>query len=49
MVVTRLGIIVISMVAGAVIAVGAVFGVSSLVSGASAKPPSHHLYNYGTP
>src|SRR5216683_1594969 len=49
MVVTRLGIIVISMVAGAVIAVGAAFGVASLVSGASVNPPSHQLYNYGTP
>jgi hypothetical protein len=49
MVVTRLGIIVISMVAGAVIAVGAAFGVSSVVSGASPKPASHQLYNYGTP
>jgi hypothetical protein len=47
--VTRLGIIVISMVAGAVIAVAAAFGVSSVVSGASPKPPSQQLYNYGTP
>jgi hypothetical protein len=49
MVVARLGIIVISMIAGAVIAVGAAFGVSSLVSGASPSPSIHQLYNYGTP
>jgi hypothetical protein len=49
MVVSRLGIIVISMIAGAAIATGAAFGVSSLVSGASGKPPAQQLYNYGTP
>lgn len=49
MVVTRLGIIVISMIAGAALAVGAAFGVSSLVSSASPNPPSQQLYNYGTP
>jgi hypothetical protein len=49
MVVSRLVIIVISMVAGAAIAAGGAFGVSSLVSGATPKPPAQQLYNYGTP
>lgn len=46
---SRLVIIVISMVAGAAIAAGGAFGVSALVSGAAPKPPAQQLYNYGTP
>jgi hypothetical protein len=49
MVVPRLLIIAISMIAGAAIAAGGALGVSSLVSGASPKPPAQQLYNYGTP
>jgi uncharacterized membrane protein len=48
LVVTHLGIIVASIVVGAMLAVGAAFGVSSVIGG-SQSPPNQTLYNYGTP
>lgn len=45
---TRLGLIVVSIVTGMVLAAGAAYGVAAL--GASPQTPANqNLYNYGTP
>lgn len=45
---TRLGLIVISLVVGAAIALGASFAVGGVLSGLNESPVNQPLYNYGT-
>lgn len=44
---TRLWLVVIAGVAGAVVAVGATFTVTSVVANANSSPVNQQLYNYG--
>jgi hypothetical protein len=46
-VVTRLWLVVIAGVAGAVVAVGATFTVTSVVANTNSSPVNQQLYNYG--
>ncbi len=45
---TRLGMLMISLVLGAALAVGAAFTISSVVGSANESPVNQQLYNYGT-
>jgi hypothetical protein len=45
---TRLGLLVISVVAGALLAFGAAFAVSSVLNSAQQSPVNQTPYNYGT-
>jgi hypothetical protein len=47
--VTRLALIAISLVAGAVLAVAVAFALSGVVGSANPKPVNEQLYNYGSP
>jgi hypothetical protein len=45
--VTRLGLLVISLVVGAALALGAAFAVGGVLSGLNESPVNQQLYNYG--
>lgn len=45
---TRLGLLLISIVVGVVLAVGASFTVASVVNSSNESPVNQPLYNYGT-
>jgi len=46
--VTRLGLMLISLVVGAALAVGAAFTLSAVLASANENPVNQQLYNYGT-
>lgn len=46
--VTRLGMMLISIIAGAALAVGAAFAISSVLVSANQTPVQQQLHNYGT-
>ncbi|HVB42372.1 MAG TPA: hypothetical protein VNF47_06630 [Streptosporangiaceae bacterium] len=45
---TRLGLMLISLVVGAALAVGAAFTITSVLANSSQSPVNQQLYNYGT-
>jgi hypothetical protein len=47
--VSRLALLLISIVAGAALAVGAAFSVTAVLAGSQHTAPSQRLYNYGPP
>jgi hypothetical protein len=46
--VTRLGLLLISLVVGAALAIGATFAVTSVLASSNQSPVNQPLYNYGT-
>ncbi len=46
---SRLALVIISVVIGSALAVGAAFAVGGTVSSAKPKPVQQQLYNYGSP
>jgi hypothetical protein len=46
--VTRLGLLLISLVVGAALAVGATFTLTSVLASSGENPVNQQLYNYGT-
>lgn len=44
---TRLGLLVISLVVGAALAIGAAFAIGGVLSSANQSPVNQQLYNYG--
>jgi hypothetical protein len=46
--VTRLGLLLISLVVGAALAIGATFTITSVLASSNESPVNQPLYNYGT-